>query len=766
MPERRGGGSVVSATPADELDAERAHLAQSRAGLGRMRERADSLEAAGGNAVSTEYLAATLYRRRMSLVDDPSTPLFFGRTDVESAAHGIERFYIGRRHVHDEHGDPMVVDWRADISRAFYRASAAEPMGLRLRRRFGFMGGTMTAFEDETFSAADAGHGPSRILTEEIERPRVGPMRDIVATIQPDQDEIVRADLAETLCVQGGPGTGKTAVGLHRAAYLLYAFRARLRGGGVLVVGPNTAFLHYIEQVLPALGEVEVTQLTVAELVGHVQVRATDTADVQRLKGDPRMAEVLRRAVWNHSGAVDEAVVVSRGAFRLRLYPSQVEELRDALIARGLRYGAARGVFATMLGSALTAQVEARGEPADDRTVAELARHRAVRDCVNAVWPPLDPVTVVFALLTDAATLAAAADGVLSADEQRLLHWPVPPRSKRGARWSASDAVLVDEVVDLLDRTASFGHVVLDEAQDLSPMQCRAVGRRCSTGSATVLGDLAQGTSATAADSWQTTLVHLGKPDGRVQVLETGYRVPREVVEFAALLLPVAAPGVSAPLSIRSSAEALRVEAVAPSRLAAAVAAACLGSLELPGSVGVVVADTAVLGIGRALRAAGIEHLLLGSDLGDDSARVARGEAGTGAGPDEIGPDDSARGDAGSGAGPDVIVRGEAGTSAGPDEIGPDDSARGEAGSGAGLDVIVRVTLVPASLAKGLEFDHVVVVEPADIAAGPDDDGSFDLRHGLRRLYIALTRAVSGLVVVHAKPLPAALAAASPPASR
>ncbi|HXR41952.1 MAG TPA: AAA family ATPase, partial [Acidothermaceae bacterium] len=183
--------SITSPSGASELDAEAAHLAEARAGLARMRERADSLEAAGGNAVSTEYLAATLYRRRMSLVDDPSTPLFFGRIDVASEA-AVERFYVGRRHVHDELGDPMVVDWRADISRAFYRASASDPMNLRLRRRFGFVGGTLTAYEDETFDAA-ADIETSRILTEEIERPRVGPMRDIVATIQPDQDEIVRA---------------------------------------------------------------------------------------------------------------------------------------------------------------------------------------------------------------------------------------------------------------------------------------------------------------------------------------------------------------------------------------------------------------------------------------------------------------------------------------------------------------------------------------------------------------------------------------------
>jgi DNA helicase IV len=663
---------------------EQAHLADSREALRRMREKADSLVAAGGNAVSTEYLAASLFRRRMSLIDDPSTPLFFGRTDMETAENGLEHFYIGRRHVQDEQGDPMVVDWRADISLGFYRASLADPMDLLLRRRFGFDGGALTAYEDETFTGAGSEPVTSRILTQEIERPRVGPMRDIVATIQPDQDEIVRADLAETLCVQGGPGTGKTAVGLHRAAFLLYAHRARLRTSGVLVVGPNAAFLHYIEQVLPALGEVEVTQSTISELVGSTPVRAVDQPDIERLKGDGRMAEVMRRAVWSNLGAPTETVVVPRGSFRLRLYPSDVIELRDALVARGLRYAASRAVFATMLGSALTAQVEAQGEPADDRTVAAFARSRPVRDCVDAVWPALDPAAVVFSLFGSPGLLAEAGAEVLSASEQESLLWLTVPRSVRTARWSASDVVLIDEVTDLLDRTPSFGHVVLDEAQDLSPMQCRAVGRRCSTGSATVLGDLAQGTSSSAVDSWATTLFHLGKPDGQVRVLERGYRVPREVIDFAALLLPAAAPGVVAPTSVRSIAGALRLRAV-PSLLHGIVDA-CREALALEGSIGVIVADSVVASVSSALAAAGIDAMI----------------------------------------------------------------------SGAEFDT--RVTVVPASTAKGLEFDHVVLAEPADIAAASDGTSAVDVRNGLRRLYIALTRAVSGLIVVHAKPLPASLA--------
>lgn len=671
----------MSVTSSNELDAEAAHLADARAGLARMRERADSLQAAGGNAVSTEYLAAALHRRRMSLIDDPSTPLFFGRIDVAADRDGVERFYIGRRHVQDERGDPMVVDWRADVSTAFYRASASDTMSLRLRRRFGFAGGTLTAYEDETFDAA-SDIETSRILTEEIERPRVGPMRDIVATIQPDQDEIVRGDLGETLCVQGGPGTGKTAVGLHRAAYLLYAHRAKLRTSGVLVVGPNTAFLRYIEQVLPALGEVEVTQVTIDELVAHARARAVDAPNVQRIKGDARMAEVLRRAVWGQVRDLDEPVVIPRGAARLRLYPAHVDTLKDALVARGLRYNAARAAFATMLGSAFTAQVEVRGEAADDRTVAAFARSKQVRGCVDAVLPPVKPLDVLFRLYSQPGFLANAADDLLTPEEQEALQWQQIPRSVGVARWTSSDLVLLDELHDLLERTASYGHVVLDEAQDLSPMQCRAVGRRCSTGSATVLGDLAQGTSPTASESWQETLLHMGKPGGRVRVLERGYRVPRQVVEFAARLLPLAAPGVEAPVSIRAADGSLRlIEAVAR-ELDRTTVDACEQALELPGSVGLVVADARASMAAAALRKRGLAHVLLGADHD------------------------------------------------------------------------ARLTVVPASMAKGLEFDHVVLVEPSEIAAADE----IDPRFGLRRLYIALTRAVSGLTVVHAKPLPEPLA--------
>ncbi|GMA86433.1 hypothetical protein GCM10025868_16830 [Angustibacter aerolatus] len=309
------------------LAAEQAHLARARAQAARMRERTLSLEVQGGDRISSEVLAATLHQRATSLLDDPTSTLFFGRIDVDDpGGRGRERWYVGRRHVADEAGDPVVVDWRADVSRGFYRASRAEPMGVVLRRRFGVDHGRLTAYEDEHLTDAGEAEARSQILAAEIERPRVGPMRDIVATIQPEQDEIVRADVATTVCVQGAPGTGKTAVGLHRAAWLLYAHRDRLARSGVLVVGPNRSFLEHVGAVLPALGEVEVGHTTVEDMVAAVPVRRTEPADVATLKGDARMAEVLRRAVWSRVGTAREALVVPRGSVRWRVPAHRVAE--------------------------------------------------------------------------------------------------------------------------------------------------------------------------------------------------------------------------------------------------------------------------------------------------------------------------------------------------------------------------------------------------------------------------------------------------------
>lgn len=685
---------------ADPLGRERAHLADSRAALRAMREDVQALDIRDvtANWVNAAVLEAQIEERIKALADFSHTPLFFGRLDylhtvgaeqAEGAAG--ERFYIGRRHVHDADGDPMVIDWRAPVSQPFYRASKKDPLDVGLRRRFGYTGGDLTAYEDEhlsdpateTFSGSAGGRRTSKLLQAEIERPRVGPMRDIVATIQPEQDEIVRSGLGGTVCVQGGPGTGKTAVGLHRVAYLLYAHRERLARTGTLVIGPNRSFLHYIEQVLPALGELEVKQSTVDDLVAHVEVRGTDTADAAVIKGDARMAQVLRRAVRAHVTMPAEPLMVVRGSRRWRVPAYELSEIARELLDRDIRYGAAREALPQRLAHAVLVRMEQAGEAPDDRVQDAVARNPAVKAAVKAVWPPVDPAKLVLRLLSDAEFLAEHAEGLLTADEQKTVLWAKPARSVRAAAWSSADAVLIDEANDLVQRTHSLGHVVLDEAQDLSPMQYRAVGRRCTTGSATVLGDLAQGTTPWATASWADALGHLGKADAVVEELTAGFRVPREVIAYASRLLPYISPGLAEVRSVRESPGSLEVREVTDvAGLDAAVVRACTESLRQEGSIGLIAADARIPALAEALTAAGHAYL------------------------------------------------------------SPGDGTTAES----------RLTLVPASLAKGLEYDYVVLDEPAAVV-----DGEPDERTGLRRLYVALTRAVSGLTVLHAAPLPAQL---------
>ncbi|HWS36461.1 MAG TPA: AAA family ATPase, partial [Actinoplanes sp.] len=324
-----------------ELAAERHHLDSSRAALRRMRDRAQALFSTGdkvaGDAYTAEQLGRHMARRVKELADDPDTPLFFGRLDIDE-----NPYHVGRRHVTDDAGEPMVLDWRAPLSRSFYRASVRDPQGVATRRRFGFVKGELTSFEDEHLDRGEELGTSSRILTAEIERPRVGPMRDIVATIQPEQDELVRADLGDSICVQGAPGTGKTAVGLHRAAYLLYLHRERLRKSKVLIVGPNTAFLSYISAVLPTLGEVEVQQSTLDDLVGRAVVKAVDPAEVTAIKHDVRMAEVLRRTLWNRIAKPDEPIMVSDGSYRWRIDVEPLRRIVDEARREGLPYAVGR----------------------------------------------------------------------------------------------------------------------------------------------------------------------------------------------------------------------------------------------------------------------------------------------------------------------------------------------------------------------------------------------------------------------------------------
>ncbi len=659
-----------------------------------MRERAERIADYGVDELASHALGRLRAQRLASLAADPDAPPFFGRTDrdpdgaEDPDGTRSEVFHIGRRHIRDDAGDPVVIDWRAPLARAFYRATPTDRMGVRLRRRFGFRRGAdgtggpqISSYEDERLDHGEALGLASDLLREEIERPRVGPMRDIVATIQPDQDELVRADLDTSLCIQGAPGTGKTAVGLHRAAYLLYTYPERLRRSGVLVVGPNGAFLHYIAQVLPSLGEIGIEQATVEDLVGG-HTGGTEPDELATLKGDARMADVLRRAVLSHVAKPAEdvvAIVGTRrhrvGAHHLRRYVDDARRaLGDAVTGDGLRWSTARERLRMQVAEDVRRQREDAGGAPSDAETAKLARSPAVREFVDAVWPALTAPALLSRLYAEPEFLARCSAHVLTEDERAALHRPAA-RSLRATRWTPADAVLLDELAGLLDGANTYVHVVVDEAQDLSAMQCRAVARRCPIGSVTVLGDLAQATTAWAPGDWATTLAHLGAAGAVLRPLTAGYRVPGAVLDLANRLLPHIAPGVAPATSVRAGDDSLRFGPTS------ALLAEVRRELSAEGSVGVIVADARADRTTQELRAGGVLAALLSADAD------------------------------------------------------------------------ARVTVVPASQAKGLEFDSVLLLEPAQLL------GRGDRTAGLRLLYVALTRAVSRLCVLHDGDLPAELGA-------
>ncbi|MFF6983408.1 HelD family protein [Streptomyces sp. NPDC008343] len=660
-----------------ELARERAHHDRCRTALAAMvdgaQEHVVTAEDVSASGADAEVLGYRLRSRAKAMRELPEGPLFFGRLDVDRQALHIGRMRISE----DVAAPPLVVDWRAPVSRAFYQASARDPQGVDVRRRFGWAPGSrgdsadLTGLEDEHLDRGES--RVSDIVAREIERPRVGPMRDIAATIQPEQDDLVRGDLAVSLCVQGAPGTGKTAVGLHRAAYLLYTHPQRIRRGGLLILGPNPTFLSYIAEVLPALGETGVRQSTLRDEIARHPVTGVDEDRAAGLKHDVRMAEVLRRALYARVGGPTrvEPLVLTDGSYRWRVPEDELLRIVAGVRAEEPPYGVGRERVRTRVVRRIQEQAERRAGPRSNAWVQRISRARAVGAYVDAVWPRVRPEEVVAQLLGETGGLREAADGLLDADEQKALLWAKPPRSWKSARWSAADLVLLDEVAGLVEHPKGYGHVVVDEAQDLSPMECRAIARRAVFGSVTVLGDLAQGTTPWAARSWESVLGQLGKPDAGVVPLTTGFRVPGAVLALANRLLERLDVEVPAARSLRGDGELRFREAGGD--LLGAVVAAVRDALGREGSVGVVAADADADRVREALAAAGIE-------------------------------------------------------AGGADELG------------------ARVTVVPASVVKGLEYDHVVAVEPAAIVAAEE--------RGLQRLYVVVTRAVAGLEVVHGRPLP------------
>jgi DNA helicase IV len=657
--------------------------------------------------------------KRLADLDLGDAALVFGRIDrYAESPDGVESFHIGRLAVADEHSDPVVVDWRAPVAEPFYRATGREPMGLLRRRHFSVDGRTVLGIEDELFGGGHLGIGHDEGLADDqpalrgystllaaLERGRTGTLGDIVATIQAEQDEIIRSPQAGVLVVQGGPGTGKTVVALHRAAYLLYTYRFPLEDQGVLVIGPNRVFLRYIERVLPSLGEAGVEQVVLADLVPDVLwaspgVDPGDSALAARVKGDARMSTVIDRAVRDRERPLRADVRVPFRTGFVRLTVDDSTRIVKAARRRFRRHNGARRfveneVFATLAASW-------RGESVTARELRQALRSQPdVRAALERMWPVLTPAELLHDLFGSRPLLRLAAGSELSAAEIEALY---RPRSAdiRHVRWTAADVALLDDArevlgprlrrdgkVDETQEIRTYGHIVVDEVQDLTPMQLKMAARRSLNGSMTVVGDLAQATGPLAPDDWSDVLAHLpDRKPARVVGLSVGYRIPAQIMAMADRVMAVATPDLRSPRAVRvGDASPSVVDVSGNGAFGAAVAEATAKiTAELPaGNVAVVVPDARAEEISAALDAAGIQH-----------GRASR--------------------------------------------TGLDDP----------------ITVVPVSVVKGLELDGVVVVEPAQIVA--------DEVQGLRALYVALTRPTQRLTVVHAEPLPPALAYEAQPA--
>ncbi len=703
---------------------------------------ADVLQYGHGGTHSARFerdVRVEVTERRLAALRDADAGLVFGRIDLDTG----ERLYIGLIAIADESNEPLVVDWRAPAAEPFYRATPGTSMGLILRRHFLMRGRQLIGIEDDLLGDGDEVDddlvlvGEAAILAS-LRRARTGRMGDIVATIQREQDEIIRAPLRGTLVVQGGPGTGKTAVALHRAAYLLYTHRFPLERSGVLLVGPNRVFLRYIEQVLPSLGEQTVAFATPATLVPAVTATGRDTSEAVRVKGEPRMAKLLARAVRQRQRPLGRPASIPLGAHLLTLTPDDTDQIVRQVKRRRGTHNERRGAFERLVTRLLVDQWWGRqGIDQDENLRADLEHQlhgeRAYATAVERMWPLLTPTALLNDLFGSSALLRLAARGVLKPDERVALE---RPRQRRPAdvAWTEDDVALLDEAAlhlgpiparrgrradrassdeeamiertmadvgpvdafmqaDLREHlsqwirtdngdgegdlgTRTFGHVLIDEAQDLSPMQARMIGRRVPSESMTILGDLGQGSGDHATLRWDDLLSQLpGRQGSRIVELSVNYRTPSEVMELAARVLAAATPGLTAPRSVRSTGEPPAVTRAMAGNLVNAAAAAARAELD-------------DIGTGRAA--------VIAPEALVDDLRAALGA--------------------------------------------PDTGSRA-------LEQPLAVYSVDG--AKGLEFDAVIVVEPAEIVA--------ERRNGYRALYVALTRTTRRLHLVHEASLPRAL---------
>ncbi|CAN5611121.1 AAA family ATPase [soil metagenome] len=655
---------------------------------------------------------------RLTQLDLGDAALVFGRIDRLPIADSqnpdsVESFHIGRLAVADENSDPVVVDWRAPVAEPFYRATGRDPLGLARRRHFHVHGRELLGLEDELFGDGHLGIGAEEgvatadredgirgysTLLAVLARGRTGQLGDIVATIQGEQDEIIRSPQAGVLVVQGGPGTGKTVVALHRAAYLLYTFRFPLEDQGVLVIGPNRVFLRYIERVLPSLGEAGVEQVVLADLVPDVEwaryaIDAPDSPLAARVKGDLQMSLVIDKAVTDRERGLREDLVVPFRTGYVRLRADESSRIVKAAQRRFRKHNAARRWVETEIWTAMAESW--RQDSVSPTQVKEVVRALPeVRAAFERMWPVLTPAELLHDLYGSKALLKLAGARHLPENEYLALYRERMPEVAN-VRWTEHDVALLDEARSYLgaravkgstkpdeaDEIRTFGHIVIDEVQDLTPMQLRMVSRRSLNGSMTVVGDIAQATGALAPNNWDDVLRHLpDQKEARVIGLSVGYRIPANIMDLANRVMMAATPELRAPTSVRLGDEHPEFLHVAPSELMTAVVGATkeLDADVGEGNIAVVVPDAMFEAVSSALDEAGIEH-----------------------------------------------------------------------GKATRMGLTMGITVVPVSVVKGLELDGVVVVEPADIVSGE--------QQGLRALYVALTRSTQRLTIVHAKPLPDAM---------
>lgn len=545
-----------------------------------------------------------LLAQQIRAIQAADTRLCFGRIDLDSG----ESHHIGRIGLRDDAGERILLDWRAPNAAGFYQATALNPMGVDLRRRIITRGRQVVHTEDEDLDDPTSTRHDAAAAA--VERPTDGRMGDIIATIAADQDAIIRSPMAQITVVEGGPGTGKTVVALHRAAWLLYTYRERLAKDGVLVIGPSTAFLHYIEMVLPSLGETDVVLLTPGQLVPGITARRRDDSAVAAVKGDLRMVQVMARAVRQRRRIPDRDLTIdledgsSVSVTRRELVDAERQ------VPRSATHHAGRDTFLTRVLDALARdRCRRRGDdPSNDDhrldALADLVADRHVRRTLNLMWLPVEPTALVGRLLTEPGVLRQAADGILTPAEQHLL------LREEVLPWTVDDVPLIDEAAHLLgdfqrptpaatapevaelhspeaagptdtlaeralrDREWVYGHVIVDEAQELSRMAWHCIARRCTRRSMTIVGDLQQTAHPAGASSWAQALADIG---GTVDVhtLTVTYRITRQIAD-AAIALLVAAGGTAPDLRpIRDGAPVAEID-LPDTGLAGALAEAAL----------------------------------------------------------------------------------------------------------------------------------------------------------------------------------------------